>query len=195
MLWQWASPIPSKLDCGGGELIVPGCDPEKGGSIWLFDKDNALGATVDFTGAVAAGPPLSVKLEPCGSAALKVVDSEGKRLAWPVVRIVFTPGLFGTLLGAVSGKDGAPLEGDSDFWRTYDDAQPRNCRVGRPGLDHLPAPGPRRAVRGRRLRRRDGRRARIPNSGVPGEAWRKAAASRVSRRGSLSAFPSMEINR
>jgi hypothetical protein len=123
-LWQWASPITSKLECSGGELIVPGCDPEKGGSIWLFDKDNALGTTVNFTGAVAAGPPLTVKLAPCGSAALKVVDSKGKRVAAPQVRIVFTPGKFGTLLGALSGKDGAPLEGDSDFWRTYDAAQP-----------------------------------------------------------------------
>jgi hypothetical protein len=137
-LWQWESPITSKLECGGGELIVPGCDPDKGGSIWLFDQDNALGATVDFTGAVAAGPPLTVKLEPCGSAALKVVDSEGKRVAWPVVRIVFTPGLFGTLLGAVSGKDGAPLEGDSEFWRTYDGAQPRNDAADAQGWITIP---------------------------------------------------------
>ncbi len=77
-LWQWVRHDLSKLECRGGELLLPGCDPEKGGTAWLFDADHALGATLNFTGAEASGPPLTVTLQPCGSASVRAVDAKGR---------------------------------------------------------------------------------------------------------------------
>ena len=56
---------------------LPGCDPEKGGTAWLFDPDHALGLTVTFTGAEAAAPsgPSSSTL---WIGQVRCVDRQGK---------------------------------------------------------------------------------------------------------------------
>jgi hypothetical protein len=136
-LWQWVRDSSSKLDCLGGQLVLPGCDPEKGGTVWLFDADHALGATLDFTGAEASGPPLTVTLQPCGSASVRAVDSQGRRFS-PVTYIVFSPGAIGTLIGTPSGKDGKALEGDAHMWSIYDAAQPKSDQTDAQGWITFP---------------------------------------------------------
>ena len=37
------------MQCRDGDLILPGCDPQEGGSVYLYDPEHALGATVNFT--------------------------------------------------------------------------------------------------------------------------------------------------
>ena len=39
------------MQCRDGDLILPGCDPQKGGSVYLYDPEHTLGATVNFSGA------------------------------------------------------------------------------------------------------------------------------------------------
>ena len=109
------------LECRNGELILPGCDPEKGGTVYLFDRENSEGATVDFTGAQASGLPLSVKLQPCGKAQVRCVDGEGKPVAshHPFLLIELTPG---TVMAAVTvtGNNDQELEGDWIMWANVD---------------------------------------------------------------------------
>jgi hypothetical protein len=141
-LWQWVRHNASKLECRGGELLLPGCDPEKGGSVWLYDAGHALGATLNFTGAEASGPPLTVTLQPCGSATMRTVDAKGEPFS-PMLSIVFSPGAIGTLMGQVSPKDGKALEGDAHAWAIYDSARPNPA-----GADTFMAPRPSSATPG-----------------------------------------------
>ncbi len=128
-LWQWGPGSSNKLECRNGELVLPGCDPERGGTVWLFDADHALGATLNFTGSGASGPPLTVTLQACGSASVRAVNAEGRPFS-PVLSIVITPGAVGTLIGRVDGKDGRPLEGDWHMWSSYDGVRPNPERTG-----------------------------------------------------------------
>jgi hypothetical protein len=108
------------LEARDGELALPGCDPEKGGSALLFDRDHACGLVLKFTGAEAAGPARTVRLEPCGSARVRCVDKQGK----PVANLRFTACVVlapGSLFAAsvLSPKDDKELEGDWGFWMNY----------------------------------------------------------------------------
>lgn len=109
------------MECRGGELILPGSDPEKGGTVYLFDHEHALGATVDFAGTQAMGPPLTVELQPCGKAKVRYVDGMGKPVVahQPWLMISLTPG---TVMAAVTvtGKDDQKLEGDWIMWANFD---------------------------------------------------------------------------
>jgi len=105
------------MDCRDGELILPGCDPEKGGTVYLFDREHALGTTVDFDGEQVTGPPLTVRLQPCGNAKVRYVDGQGKPVVshQPWLMIALTPGSVGAAIH-VSGKDDQELEGDWMLW-------------------------------------------------------------------------------
>ena len=101
------------MECRDGELVLPGCDPEKGGSVYLYDREHSLGTTLNFTGAQATGPPITVALEPCGAATLRLVDAKGQPLQGkdPQIHIVLSPGtVMATLVQ--TNKDDKDLEGD-----------------------------------------------------------------------------------
>jgi hypothetical protein len=108
------------MQCRDGDLILPGCDPQRGGSVFLYDPGHALGTTVNFTGAQASGPPLTVALQPCGSAAVRLVDTQGKPLPGkhPQIQIALTPG---TVMAAMvlGGRDDKKLEGDWIAWENF----------------------------------------------------------------------------
>ena len=108
------------LHARNGVFELPGCDPEKGGTAWLFDPDHALGLTVRFTGAEAAGPERTVQLEPCGSAKVRCVDRQGKPVSKADLSpcIVFSPGTF-MAATALSPNDDKELEGDWGIWSNY----------------------------------------------------------------------------
>jgi RNA polymerase sigma factor (sigma-70 family) len=104
-----------------GKFEVPGCDPDKtyrvsflgfrkgnmtlprgplqGYMIGQFltqmtgDGKNCLGATVDLSAKKAAGKPLTIKLAPCGSATVSLVDPKGKpaRVNHAWLELVVTP--------------------------------------------------------------------------------------------------------
>jgi hypothetical protein len=61
--------------------------------VYFLDAKNKLGATVELSGK-EAGKPVTVRLAPCGSAALRVVGPDGKPVArhHPWLEIVVTPG-------------------------------------------------------------------------------------------------------
>ena len=110
----------SFLEVRDGELALPGCDPEKGGTAWLFDPARALGLTLTFTGAEAAGPARTVRLEPCGSAKIRCVDQQGKPRPnadlYPC--IVLSPGTCFTA-NSLSPNDDKELEGDWGLWFNF----------------------------------------------------------------------------
>ena len=70
------------------------------GTCWSFDRalepERKLGAAVNLSVKSAAGGPVTVRLEPCGSARGSLVDSDGNPIAKPVrelrITMVVTPG-------------------------------------------------------------------------------------------------------
>jgi hypothetical protein len=108
------------IEARDGVFELPGCDPDNGGTAWFLDKDHALGTTLNFTGTEASGPPLSVRLEPCGAARIHYVDQAGKPVAkhQPQICIQFRPGTY-MAVSFLSDKDEKDLEGDWGDWSNY----------------------------------------------------------------------------
>ncbi len=67
--------------------------------MYFLDAQRRLGATVSFSGRMAPSGKVNVRLEPCGSAQLRLVDPDGKPLARftpaRMVLMVVTPGALG----------------------------------------------------------------------------------------------------
>ncbi len=108
------------LNVRDGSLELPGCDPEKGGSAVLLDSDHTMGLTMNFTGAEAAGPTRTVRLEPCVSAKIRCVDRQGKPVSKADISpcIVLSPGSFMSA-SMLSPKDDKDVEGDWGLWFNY----------------------------------------------------------------------------
>jgi hypothetical protein len=128
------------MECRDGELILPGCDPEKGGSISLYDLEHSLGTTLNFTGAQASGPPLTVTLEPCGAAAVRLLDAMGKPLTGrqPEIHIVLSPGTVMASLVS-TGKDDKELEGDWIMWGNFHRDRNNDLKTDALGRVTIPA--------------------------------------------------------
>jgi hypothetical protein len=79
-----------------GRFEVHGLDPDAEVPIHFFEPKGGLGATTMFSGKSGADGPLTVRLEPCGSARARLVDRDGKPVAgFPgrrLLSIVVTPG-------------------------------------------------------------------------------------------------------
>jgi hypothetical protein len=94
-----------------GTFELRGCDPDKPGKILFLAAGARLGAAVELPGKGAAGEPVTVRLQPCGSATVRLVDGKGKPLAnhRPSVFLILTPG--GPVLGepALDRKLGADV--------------------------------------------------------------------------------------
>jgi hypothetical protein len=65
------------LQCANGQFELPGCDPDRTHTAYLFDPARRLGATVELSRA-NADEPATVRLLPCGSARGQFVDANGK---------------------------------------------------------------------------------------------------------------------
>jgi RNA polymerase sigma factor (sigma-70 family) len=63
-----------------GRFTLPGCDPKATFPVYFVDFKNQWGATVKLSGE-QAGKPITVRLERCGSAKVRLVDQEGKPVA------------------------------------------------------------------------------------------------------------------
>jgi hypothetical protein len=65
--------------------------------VFFFDPKNQLGATTVFSTTTAKDGPITVRLEPCGLAMARLVDSKGQPLAGHrdpfLISMIVTPGL------------------------------------------------------------------------------------------------------
>jgi hypothetical protein len=77
-----------------GRFELPGCDPDKTVEVFFLDAKNQRGATVKRPGK-EAGKPLTVRLQPCGQARARFVDSKGKPVSGLKVHVelLITPGV------------------------------------------------------------------------------------------------------
>ena len=58
--------------------------------VYFLEPERKLGAVVNFSAKSAAGGPVTVRLEPCGSARAWLVDPDGKPVAKPVRNLILT---------------------------------------------------------------------------------------------------------
>jgi protocatechuate 3,4-dioxygenase beta subunit len=77
-----------------GWFDLPGCDPEKSVPVFFLDVKNRLGAMVEMSGKQAA-KPVTVRLQPCGTAKVRFVDGKGKPFldVYPAAGVVLTEGV------------------------------------------------------------------------------------------------------
>ncbi len=82
-----------------GRFELHGLDQDAEVPVYFLDAQRRLGATVFFSGRMASSGNVNVRLEPCGSARLRLVDPGGKPLArfapTRLVLMVVTPGALG----------------------------------------------------------------------------------------------------
>jgi hypothetical protein len=78
-----------------GHFQIHGLAPDASVPVHFLDPKRKLGATAVFSGKSAAAGPVSVRLEPCGSARARIVDAAGKpfagRLPLRTLTMVVTP--------------------------------------------------------------------------------------------------------
>ncbi len=93
---SWAGSYHGKLR--NGQFEVGGFDPdaEESVPVYFLEPERKLGAVVNLSARSAARGPVTVRLEPCGSARAWLVDPEGKPITKLErnlsVRMVMTPG-------------------------------------------------------------------------------------------------------
>jgi RNA polymerase sigma factor (sigma-70 family) len=81
--WNHGTKVPVR----DGVFELRGCDPEVTYPVYFLDARNKLGATARLSAKESGGKEVTVRLEPCGSAALRFVDKDKKLL--PAVRPYF----------------------------------------------------------------------------------------------------------
>jgi RNA polymerase sigma factor (sigma-70 family) len=64
-----------------GQFEIHGLDPDAEVPVYFLDPHYKLGATADFSGKSAAGGSVTVRLQPCGTAKARLVDSSGKPIS------------------------------------------------------------------------------------------------------------------
>jgi RNA polymerase sigma factor (sigma-70 family) len=64
-----------------GQFEIHGLDPDTEVPVYFLDPHHKLGATADFSGKSAAGGSVTVRLQPCGTAKARLVDSSGKPIS------------------------------------------------------------------------------------------------------------------
>ena len=92
--WRlWSGRIRGRVRDGRFELH--GLDPDSEVPVYFLDSRHEMGATAHLSGKSAAGGPVTVRLERCGTAKARLVDPRGKPVAEyrrPSVTMVVTPG-------------------------------------------------------------------------------------------------------
>ena len=64
-----------------GRFELHGLDPDTDFPVYFFQPKRKLGAVVQLSGKSAAGGPMTVRLQPCGTAVARLVDAGNKPLA------------------------------------------------------------------------------------------------------------------
>ena len=78
-----------------GRFEIHGLDRESETPVYFLDSEHELGATVSLSGKSAAAGPLSVRLERCGTAKARLVNSGGKPVKGQsiLIDLIVTPGV------------------------------------------------------------------------------------------------------
>jgi RNA polymerase sigma factor (sigma-70 family) len=79
-----------------GSFELPGCDPDRPVRALFLAPKAGFGAAVELSGKRDADRPVTVRLQRCGSATVRLVDKKGKPLAGhqPSILLILTPGGF-----------------------------------------------------------------------------------------------------
>ncbi len=93
--WRyWSGRYHGKLR--NGRFEIRGLAPDAEVPVYFLEPERKLGAVVNLSVKSVAGGPVTVRLEPCGSARAWLVDPDGKPVAKPVrglsITMVVTPG-------------------------------------------------------------------------------------------------------
>src|SRR5207253_4873799 len=68
----------SAVECRKGSFTLTGCDPDKTYPVVFLDAKHQWGAVAAISGKRAEGKPPTVRLTPCGSAVIRLLDSQGR---------------------------------------------------------------------------------------------------------------------
>ena len=79
---SWTGSYHGKLS--NGRFEIRGLAPDAEVPVYFLEPERKLGAVVNLSVKSAAGGPVTVRLEPCGSARGSLVDSDGNPIAKPV---------------------------------------------------------------------------------------------------------------
>jgi RNA polymerase sigma factor (sigma-70 family) len=138
--WPWFidyHPHLSHRHVRNGRFELRGLDPKQSYPVYVLDAKNKLGAVVTVSGKQAGGEPVVVRLAPCGSATLRVVDPQGKPWAnyRPPVELIITPGASTNILRG----DRDPVRADSESLVNLDRVNYWTLRTDAEGRVTLPA--------------------------------------------------------
>lgn len=79
-----------------GWFAIHGLEDDVEVPVYFLDPKRKLGGVVTVSGRSASGPPVRVRLEPCGTALARLVDPAGQPVVRPVrdlhINLVITPG-------------------------------------------------------------------------------------------------------
>jgi beta-lactamase regulating signal transducer with metallopeptidase domain len=99
----------------GGHFELDGCDPGSSAPVLFLDARNQRGAAVELSGK-QAGEDVTVTMNPCGSASVRIVDGQGKPIragrSPAHLEVVLTPGASFGDIGLVDQKT-SPLMSDA----------------------------------------------------------------------------------
>ena len=122
----WRGRYHGKLS--NGRFEIRGLAPDAEVPVYFLEPERKLGAVVNLSVKSVAGGPITVRLEPCGSARAWLVDPDGKPVAKPVrslsIKMVVTPGRAGNTYP--NDKEGSLLSADEG---DLSDVDPINYEV------------------------------------------------------------------
>ena len=84
MRGDWTGRYHGKVS--NGRFEIRGLAPDAEVPVYFLEPERKLGAVVNLSVKSAAGGPVTVRLEPCGSARAWLVDPDGKPVAKPVAQ-------------------------------------------------------------------------------------------------------------
>ena len=103
-----------------GRFELSGLDLDREVPVYFLEPKRKLGIAVKLSGKSAAGGPVTVRVEPCGAARVRIVDPSGKASAGQILNariwMVLTPG---PPIAATSGNAGS-LAADEAVLRAVD---------------------------------------------------------------------------
>ncbi len=96
LLRQWLGSVHGRV--WDGRFALHGLAPDAGVPVYFLDPKGKRGATLNVSSKVSSANPLTVRLEPCGAAKARLVNSAGKPLTQYAlgsyfIVMVATPGL------------------------------------------------------------------------------------------------------
>ncbi len=112
----------STIPVRDGQFVLPGLEPDRPYRVLVRDAKNRYGASVELTGRTSDNEPVTIRLAPCGSVHVRLVDPAGKPIAnyRLAIQIVVTPGRFQCDFDAnVRGEDLAADAGPAASYHSY----------------------------------------------------------------------------